>query len=112
MRGPMSFSESTTQSERPQSAVLHTTGFSLATTHRRTRRLSEAVVRMGAIEFLAVGLSAYVASVAYHYVGSNSSPPAYQYVPAAIFIALMVSLFSVSFRHFEAIQTQPRHRFL
>jgi Undecaprenyl-phosphate glucose phosphotransferase len=33
-------------------------------------------------------------------------------VPAAIFIALMVSLFSISFRHFEAIQTQPRHRFL
>jgi Undecaprenyl-phosphate glucose phosphotransferase len=67
---------------------------------------------MAAIEFLAVGLSAYVASFAYHYVGSNSSPPAYQYVPAAIFIALTVLLFSISFRHFEAIQTQPRHRFL
>jgi Undecaprenyl-phosphate glucose phosphotransferase len=67
---------------------------------------------MVAIEFLAVGLSAYVASFAYHYVGSNSSPPAYQYVPAAIFIALTVLLFSISFRHFEAIQTQPRHRFL
>ena len=67
---------------------------------------------MVAIEFLAVGLSAYVASFAYHYAGSNSSPPTYQYVPAAIFIALMVSLFSVSFRQFEAIQTQPRHKFL
>jgi Undecaprenyl-phosphate glucose phosphotransferase len=108
----MSYSEYTTQSNRLQSAVLHTTGLSSATNQPRTRRLSEAVVRMGAIEFLAVGLSAYVASLAYHYVGSNSSPPAYQYVPAAAFIALMVSLFSISFRHFEAIQTQPRHRFL
>jgi Undecaprenyl-phosphate glucose phosphotransferase len=67
---------------------------------------------MAAIEFLAVGLSAYVASFAYHYVGSNLLPRVNQYVPAAIFIALMVLLFSISFRHFEAIQTQPRHRFL
>jgi Undecaprenyl-phosphate glucose phosphotransferase len=108
----MSSSEYTTQSKRPQSAVLHTTGFWSATAQPRTRRLSEAVARMGAIEFVAVGLSAYVASFAYHYLGSNSSPRASQYVPAAIFIALMVLLFSISFRHFEAIQTQPRHRFL
>jgi len=67
---------------------------------------------MVAIEFLAVGLSAYIASFAYHYVGSNSLPRANQYVPAAIFIAVMVLLFSISFRHFETIQTQPRHRFL
>jgi Undecaprenyl-phosphate glucose phosphotransferase len=67
---------------------------------------------MTAIEFLVVGLSAYVASFAYHYIGSNSAPPAYEYVPAAIFIALVVLLFSIGFRHFEAIQTQPRHRFL
>jgi Undecaprenyl-phosphate glucose phosphotransferase len=67
---------------------------------------------MTAIEFLVVALSAYVASFAYHYVGSNSAPPAYEYVPAAIFIALLVLLFSIGFRHFEAIQTQPRHKFL
>jgi Undecaprenyl-phosphate glucose phosphotransferase len=112
MRGAMSYSEYTTQRKRLQSAVLHTTGLSSTATEPRTRRLSEAVGRMAAIEFLAVGLCAYVASFAYHYVGSNSSPPASQYVPAAIFIALMVLLFSISFRHFEAIQTQPRHRFL
>jgi Undecaprenyl-phosphate glucose phosphotransferase len=108
----MSSSEYTTQSKGPQSGILHTVGLSLPASQPRTRRLSEAVARMGAIEFLAVGLAAYVASFAYHYVGSNSSPPASQYVPAAVFIALMVLLFSISFRHFEAIQTQPRHRFL
>jgi len=112
MRGVMSYSEYSTQSKRVQAAVLHSIGLSSATIRPRTRPLSEAVVRIGAIEFLAVGLSAYIASVAYHYLGSNSSPPAYQYVPAAIFIALMVLLFSVSFRHFEGIQTQPRHKFL
>ena len=103
-------SEYTTQSSRFRSAILHTTGTSLPAT--RTRSLFEAVVRIAVVEFLAVGLSAYVASFAYHYVGSGSLPPAYQYVPAAIFIALMVLLFSVSFRHLEGIQTQPRHRFL
>jgi Undecaprenyl-phosphate glucose phosphotransferase len=108
----MSSSEYTTHSKSGQSAVLHTVGISSATIQPRTRRLSEAVVRMGVIEFLTVGLSAYVASLAYYYLGSNSSPPASQYVPAAIFIALLVLLFSISFRNFEAIQTQPRHRFL
>ena len=103
-------SEYTTQSSRFRSAILHTTGTSLPAT--RTRSLFEAIVRIAVIEFLAVGLSAYVASFAYHYVGSGSLPPAYQYVPAAIFIALMVLLFSVSFRDFESIQTKPRHRFL
>jgi hypothetical protein len=112
MRGAMSYSEYSIQSKRPQSAVLHSIGISPATNEPRTRPLAEAAVRIGAIEFLAVGLSAYVASVAYHYLGSNSLPPAYQYVPAAIFISLMVMLFSVSFRQFESVQTQPRHKFL
>src|SRR5882672_3512888 len=103
--------EYTTQNSRPQSAVLHAIELAPPSTRPRTRRLSEAVERMASLEFLVVGLSAYVASFAYHYVGSNSSPPAYQYVPAAVFIALMVLLFSVSFRHFEAVQTQPQHRF-
>src|SRR5450631_1352099 len=106
-------SEYTPQSSRPRSATLHTIGASFpALPATRTRSLFEAVVGIAVIEFLAVGLSAYVASFAYHYVGSGSLPPAYQYVPAAIFIALMVLLFSISFRHLEAIQTQPRHRFL
>src|ERR1700690_3858814 len=101
MRGTMSYSEYTTQSRRPQSAVLHTVGLSSPASQPQTRRLSEAVVRMVTIEFLAVALSAYVASFAYHYLGSNLWPPAYQYGPAAIFIALMVLLFSISFRHFK-----------
>src|ERR1700686_1569820 len=105
-------SEYTPQSKRPQSAILHTVGPALPALRPRTRRLSQAVARMAAIEFLVVGLSAYVASFAYHYVGSNSSPPSYEYVPAAVFIAMVVLLFSIGFRHFESIQTQPRHRFL
>jgi Undecaprenyl-phosphate glucose phosphotransferase len=101
-----------TERKQPQSAILHVVGQPSPTTQPRTRRLSEVVAQIAAIEFLAVGLFAYLASVAYHYIAINSSPPAYQYVPAAVSIALMVLLSSISFRHFTAIQTQPRHRFL
>jgi Undecaprenyl-phosphate glucose phosphotransferase len=105
-------SDYATQSERQQSAIFRVVDQPSSTRQPRTRRLSEVVAQIVAIEFLAVGLSAYTASLAYHYIVSNSSPPAYQYVPAAVFIALMVSLSSISFRQFSAIQTQPRHRFL
>ena len=104
--------EYTTQSSRPQAAILQPNSSSCLAKPLRTRRLSDAVAQMMGIEFLAVALSAYVGSFAYHYAGSDSPPPPYEYVPAAIFIAMLVSLFSISFRHFEAIQTQPRHRFL
>ena len=105
-------SDYVTQNKRPQSLSFHVVGQPSPARTLRTRRLSEIVARIVAIEFLAVGLSAYVASFAYHYIGFNSPPRAYQYVPAAIFIALIVLFSSVSFRHFVAIQTQPRHRFL
>src|SRR5216683_523554 len=101
-----------TQSKRPQSAIFHVVDQPSPARPPRARHLSGVVAQIAAIEFLAVGLSAYVASLAYHYVVSNSSPPTYQYVSAAVFIALMVLFASVSFRQFTAIQTQPRHRFL
>ena len=104
-------SDYTTQS-RSQSAVLPSYRPSLPSNRQPVRRLADAVARIVALEFLVVGVVAYAASFVYHYLGSDSLPPLYEYVPAAVFIALMVLLFSVGFRHFEAIQTQPRHRFL
>src|SRR5580704_6125005 len=101
--------EYTTQSN-PQSAILHTLNRPASQSRVRTRRLWEAVAKIAAIEFLAVSAAAYSASFAYHYAGSGSLPPTYQYVPAAFFIAVLVSIFSISFRHFEGVQTQPRHR--
>ena len=105
-------SDFVTRSKRPQSAIFHVVGQPVPAQQPRTRRLSEVVTQIAAIEFLVVGLSAYVASLAYHHVSFNTLPSAYQYVPAAVWIALMVLLSSISFRQFAAIQTQPRHRFL
>jgi Undecaprenyl-phosphate glucose phosphotransferase len=74
--------------------------------------LAGALFKIASIEFLVVALSAYLASLVYHYMSANGWPPAYQYIPAAIFIAALVSIFAVVFRHFEAIQTQPRHAYV
>ena len=67
---------------------------------------------MVAFEFAAVATSAYIASILYHYISSELWPPAQEYGLAAAIIALMLSLFAIGFRHFESLQTQPRHRFL
>jgi Undecaprenyl-phosphate glucose phosphotransferase len=109
-------SEYTTSSGRPQSAIFQPIGPSyqarlLPAANARTRSLSGALAKIIAIEFFAVALSAYLASFLYHYFGTNAWPPAY-HVPAAFFIAALVLLVSTALHHFEAIQTQPRHRFL
>jgi len=62
-----------------------------------------------AMEFLAVAGAAFIASVGYHNVVMFSSLPATQYIFAALFIATLVSLVSVGFQHFTAIQMRPLH---
>jgi Undecaprenyl-phosphate glucose phosphotransferase len=79
---------------------------------RRSRSLAHAIVQVASIEFFAVAASAYLASLAYHSVTLQAWPAPGQYVPAAIFIAMVMLAFSVGFHHFEAIQTKPRHTFL
>jgi Undecaprenyl-phosphate glucose phosphotransferase len=110
-------SEYTSSSRRARSAILETIGSSylaqpLLATNPHTRSLSEALAKIIAIEFFAVASSAYLASFVYHYYfAAIGWPPAY-HVPAAFFIAAFVLFVSTTSHHFEAIQTQPRHRFL
>jgi putative colanic acid biosynthesis UDP-glucose lipid carrier transferase len=66
---------------------------------------------MLALEFAVVAAAAYLASFLYH-LGSKVVAPASQYVPAALTIGLLVLIVSLTFHHFESIQTQPRHRFI
>ena len=62
-----------------------------------------------AMEFLAVATAAFIASVVYHNIVMFSSLPVTQYIFAALFIAALVSLVSVGFQHFTAIQMRPLH---
>ncbi len=106
-------SEYTTRANRQQSALFPAiTVDSIRAGSHRARPLSDAIAKMLVLEFAVVATTAYLASLVYHYLGSKIWPPAYQYIPAALVIALLVLIVSLTFRHFESIQTQPRHRFL
>jgi Undecaprenyl-phosphate glucose phosphotransferase len=62
-----------------------------------------------AMEFFAVASAAFIASFFYHTIGTLSLFPVTEYLFAALFIATLVSLVSVAFQHFAAIQLRPLH---
>lgn len=62
-----------------------------------------------AAEFLAVAAAAFVASLGYYNFVMFSPLPVQQYILAALFIATLVSLVSIGFQHFSAIQMWPLH---
>jgi Undecaprenyl-phosphate glucose phosphotransferase len=66
-------------------------------------------LKIMAVEFLAVAISAYLATVIYQVTVVSSSAPLRQYILADLFLAAVVSLVSVGFRHFSSIQTRPLH---
>ena len=76
----------------------------------KTTRLAVVRGKIMATEFLAVASAAFIASAAYHSIVNNfPSLPVEQYIFAALFIATLVSLVSVGFQHFTAIQMRPLH---
>ena len=63
-----------------------------------------------AMEFVTVASAAFIASAAYHSIISKfPTLPVEQYIFAALFIAALVSVVSVGFQHFAAIQMRPLH---
>ncbi len=64
------------------------------------------------VEFTAIVFSAYVSSLFYHAVALQSGLDVHEYVPAALYIAALVSLFSGLFRQFIEIRRQPLHLLL
>ena len=74
--------------------------------------LQATLIGMATVEFLAVVVAAYVASLVYHRFVLLSWPVAERYIPAAVLIAVLVLSVSIGFHHFSTIHTQPRHLFL
>jgi Undecaprenyl-phosphate glucose phosphotransferase len=60
-------------------------------------------------EFFAVALAAYLSSVLYRDDTLLLKTEVTEYVSAALLIAALVSVVSIGFRHFTAIQRQPLH---
>src|SRR5271166_6669288 len=75
-------------------------------------RFGALYARMLGLEFVVVALAAYASSMAYQYTALNLEPTLNQYVPAAAFLAILVSIVSVAFGHFVAMQRQPLHALL
>src|SRR6516165_4142188 len=75
-------------------------------------RFGALYARMLGLEFIVVALTAYASSMAYQYTALDMAPAIDQYVAAAVFLAALVSIVSVAFRHFVAMQRQPWHALL
>src|SRR5262249_15363164 len=78
----------------------------------RAQRLSVILLKLLALEYLAVAASAYVTTVFYHFVIWNQGPSVQKYLIASIGIATLVLIVSLAFKHYADIQIQPRHKFL
>jgi Undecaprenyl-phosphate glucose phosphotransferase len=81
-------------------------------TTARLENLSALVAKLAAAEFVAVATAAYATSVIYYLVVLQSLTPSAAYIWSALFIASVVLLVSLGFRHYVKPQTQPLHRFL
>ena len=75
-------------------------------------RLAKAIASVAAIEYVLVFCTSYLASLVYNEAVLSRSPPSHEYVPAALFIATVILLTSVGFRHFAAIHSPTRRRFV
>jgi Undecaprenyl-phosphate glucose phosphotransferase len=75
-------------------------------------RLEYLLARIVAIEFLAVTAACYLASVVYFELFLSEWPSTTQYVASAFGISGLVLIASFAFKHYVAIQAQPRDRFM
>src|SRR5208282_2398463 len=63
-------------------------------------------------EFVAVSAAAYATSLLYYHLVLEQLPPTRTYVISSLFIATLITLVSLGFRHYQTLNTEPRHRFL
>jgi Undecaprenyl-phosphate glucose phosphotransferase len=70
------------------------------------------VARLAATEFVAVAATAYATSLLYFIVVFGALPPTATFVLSALFIASLILLVSLGFRHYAMLHSKPMHRFL
>ena len=95
-----------------ESSEVRTSGLTIGSERpaiAKPKRYASFYARILVLEFLAVGFAAYLSSAFYRYSALQLQPDLTEYVPAALFIAVLVSLFAIGFRQFNAIQRQPLH---
>jgi Undecaprenyl-phosphate glucose phosphotransferase len=100
---------------RPPSSAIFVSTLGPEKSERKSIRLENLTVLVAKVafaEFLAVSAAAYTTSLLYFLVVFQGLPPTAAYGSAALFIASLILLVSLGFRHYVMLQTQPRHRFL
>jgi Undecaprenyl-phosphate glucose phosphotransferase len=81
--------------------------------HRRLNRdLRTVVAVMVTTEFVVTALASYLASLIYVWSFVGGTVPATLYSVSALCIATLLIAFSLGFRQFVSVQTQPRHAFI
>src|SRR5271169_2802929 len=75
-------------------------------------RFAAVYAKITILEFLAVAAAGYLSGVLYQYTALNQQTDLTTYIPTALFIAALVCIVSIGFRHFVAIQRQPLHLLL
>ena len=91
----------------------HALGLHGAATHTAAfENLSILLFWVAVSEFTVVAATAYATSISYSYFVLRIWPPGAIYVSGALFIASLILLVSLAFRHYIALQTRPLHRFL
>jgi hypothetical protein len=75
-------------------------------------RLEQLLTKIVTLEFFLIASACYLASVIYNEAFLSRWPPTDQYIPAALFIAFLVLIASLGFKHCLGGQTQSRDRFM
>jgi Undecaprenyl-phosphate glucose phosphotransferase len=104
----VTFSASDVEHQMPVAATSAGDGSTSVVIGRLQRLLAQIV----ALEFLVIAGTCFLTSAIYHEAFLSTWPPAEQYVPAAIFIAILVLLTALGFKHYVAVQAQSRDRFM
>jgi Undecaprenyl-phosphate glucose phosphotransferase len=77
-----------------------------------SRRLEGLLAKVIVIEFSIVAAICFLTTCLYYYAVLTVAPTALEYFSAALLIPLLIVLFSLGFKQYLAIQTQPRDRFM
>jgi Undecaprenyl-phosphate glucose phosphotransferase len=76
------------------------------------RRIERLIAKIILVEFSIVATTCFLTSSLYFYGVLTVTPSSFEYVAAALLLALLIVLLSLGFKQYVAIQAQPRDRFM
>ena len=81
-------------------------------TSTKSRRIERLVAGIVFLEFVTIAATCFLTSSLYFYAVLAATPSSFEYISAALLIALSIVLLSFALKQYVAIQAQPRDRFM